>query len=405
MSTPPQGTRKRLDHIDAMRPIKQAAVISTHALIFFAPLATSTLATGVIMLTRFSRDAFLFVSASMLAYSYRESARIDYGIYAKRRLISVGLPYVVWTVLYFLFTSATPTSGFPYYSLSAHAVLSLHGAHYFWHLLATGYFHLYYLLVILEFYAIFPLLLFALRRAARWHVKIMWASVIWQVLYGWALVAHPLGLHVPGMVQTRLIISYPVYLVGGVIVALHLDDVHDWIVRHARGLVAATLGGVALGEGLLVLGRHVGLPSLLWTGSNVFAPFILPYNIGAILCVYLLGVFLVAPRRGPLTRSLVQSGSDNSYGVYLSQMIWIPILGRVFGALHLNWPWELRAPLALVIVYSMGLLLSTILARTPVSKAVVGRSRVSWATLRPHRVRTAHWHPDRGDGPLEVAAD
>ena len=33
-----RGTRQRLDHVDAMRPIKQSAVISTHALIYFAPL-------------------------------------------------------------------------------------------------------------------------------------------------------------------------------------------------------------------------------------------------------------------------------------------------------------------------------------------------------------------------------
>ncbi|MDE3009172.1 MAG: hypothetical protein KGI14_09140, partial [Acidobacteriota bacterium] len=67
----PSGTRQRLDHVDAMRPIKQSAVISTHALIFFSPLSTSFTAGALLTLTHFSRDAFLFVSACMLAYSYR----------------------------------------------------------------------------------------------------------------------------------------------------------------------------------------------------------------------------------------------------------------------------------------------------------------------------------------------
>ena len=35
---PVSGTRKRLDHIDAMRPVKQAGVVSTHTLLFFAPV-------------------------------------------------------------------------------------------------------------------------------------------------------------------------------------------------------------------------------------------------------------------------------------------------------------------------------------------------------------------------------
>ena len=52
----------------------------------------------------------------------------------------------------------------------------------------------------------------------------------------------------------------------------------------------------------------------------------IPYTVGAILSVYLLGVFLVSPRRSPRTRAAVKSGSDNSYGIYLSQLIWIPVL-------------------------------------------------------------------------------
>ena len=69
------GTRRRLDHSDAMRPVKQAAVISARTLLFFAPVGAGLSVTGLIMLTRFSRDAFLFVSACMLTYSYRELAK------------------------------------------------------------------------------------------------------------------------------------------------------------------------------------------------------------------------------------------------------------------------------------------------------------------------------------------
>ena len=53
------------------------------------------------MLTRFSRDAFLFVSACMLAYSYRDVERINFRSYFKRRFMSVGVPYLAWTVIYF----------------------------------------------------------------------------------------------------------------------------------------------------------------------------------------------------------------------------------------------------------------------------------------------------------------
>ena len=404
-SVPAKGTRKRLEHIDAMRPIKQAAVISTHALIFFAPIGTSILATGVIMLTRFSRDAFLFVSACMLAYSYRDAPRINYVHYSRRRLLAVGLPYVTWTVIYFFFTIATPRAGFPYYSFHLARAFSATGWHYFWHLLATGYYHLYYLLVILEFYAIFPLMLKAFRRVPRWHVPIMVLAVAWQVLWGAALAAHPFGFTVRGVIQTRLIISYPVYLVGGVIVALHLDAVHDWIVSHARAIVLATLGAVALGETLWVASHHVDVPLWLRTGPFVFSPMMLPYNVGAILCVYLLGVYLVSPRRRVTTRAAVQSGSDNSYGVYLSQLLWIPMLARLRTSWGIHAPWEVVAPVALVLVYALGFVFTAVMTRTPVARAVTGRSREPWSTLIPHRIRASTWREDRGDGPLDVTRD
>ena len=43
-SAPSSGTRKRLDHIDAMRPVKQAGVVGTHTLLAFAPVAATVAA-------------------------------------------------------------------------------------------------------------------------------------------------------------------------------------------------------------------------------------------------------------------------------------------------------------------------------------------------------------------------
>src|ERR1700691_1002655 len=51
--------RKRLDKVDAVRPMKQAGVISTHVLTFFAPAASSVSTGAVMLLTHFSREGFL----------------------------------------------------------------------------------------------------------------------------------------------------------------------------------------------------------------------------------------------------------------------------------------------------------------------------------------------------------
>jgi hypothetical protein len=45
--------RQRLDQVDAMRPMKQAGVIITHVLTFFAPAASSVSTGAVMLLTHF----------------------------------------------------------------------------------------------------------------------------------------------------------------------------------------------------------------------------------------------------------------------------------------------------------------------------------------------------------------
>ncbi len=405
-TTPPKGTRKRLEHIDAMRPVKQAAVISTHTLVYFAPLATSTTVVGLVMLTRFSRDAFLFVSACMLAFSYRDTVTMKLGSYFKRRFIAVGVPYLAWTVIYYFYTALSEERSFPYYAFRGSGAFSVAGLHHFVHLLWTGYYHLYFLILIMEFYVLFPLLLMLVRRYARWHWRILAVAAIWQLAFGVLVSAHYFGFQLNGFTQTRLVISYPIYLVGGVIVALHLDTVHRWIVDHARLIISLTALSALVDEALSYLGRYPWLPPYVRTGPYVFSPMVVPFNVGAILCVYLLGVYLVSPNRAVRTRAAVQSGSDNSYGVYLSQMLWIPFLVRLRANLGFHVSWVIAAPLALVTVYLVGFVFTALMARTPVAKAVTGRSRVSWASLKPRRFHSDDdLRGDTGDGPLDLVLE
>jgi peptidoglycan/LPS O-acetylase OafA/YrhL len=402
-SEPAKGTRKRLDHIDAMRPVKQAAVISTHALIYFSPVGAGLLTIDGLVLTHFSREAFLFVSACMLTFSYRDHDRVATKQYWGRRFMAVGVPYLVWTLIYFIFVGLTNVKGFPFYSVSASYFFSTKGLHHLLDLTVQGYYHLYYLLIIMEFYVLFPLLLKYLKRWTSRHVLIMALVLAWQILFSVAVSYRLLGVIRPGFWQTRLILSYPLYLIGGIIVALHLDDVHAWVVRHSRGIIVTT---VVCAVGALALNNihHKGFFDIvIRPGGNPFAVTVIPYTVGAILCVYLLGVFLVSPDRHLRTRAAVKSGSDNSYGVYLSQLIWIIVLLRIWHHFKFDPPFPIGPLIAVVIVYSCGFIFTALVARTPFARAVTGRSRASWSSYLPTRrgVRSKI-DEDAGDGPLDL---
>src|SRR6202034_1045155 len=75
-------------------------------------------------------------------------------------------------------------------------------------------------------------------------------------------------------------------------------------------------------------------------------------------------------------------GADDSYGVYLAQMV--SILGlQGLGWRHLEEvvPWPLLIALTVVLVFILSCLLTEVLARTSFAEALTGRKREPWQTL------------------------
>src|SRR4029077_14184509 len=138
---------------------------------------------------------------------------------------------------------------------------------------------------------------------------------------------------------------------------------------------------------------------LLGYGSDPFQPSVIPFNVCVIALGYLAGMSLGGARgargcRGPgghgwwrRTRAAVRIGSDNAYGIYLAQMIFITSLGalgwKTFIGVAPFWVW---LPLTVAIAYVGGILLTALLARTPLAVPLTGRKQVPWSTLLPRRV-------------------
>jgi peptidoglycan/LPS O-acetylase OafA/YrhL len=387
------GTRKRLDHIDAMRPIKQAGVVGTHSLLAFAPVASLGVGASL-MLLHVTREAFLFVSACMLAYSYKGLGSGGLSTFYRRRFVAVGIPYLCWTVIYFLVTLPQVSTGV---SGSLEHLAYLAG---------TGYYQLYYLLVIMQFYLIFPLAAALINRAKGHHGAVLLVSGLLQVavvsLEHWSM----LPAAFDGFWATREVIFYQFYLVAGMIVAIHLDEVHRWLSHHIRLVISFTAASAVAAEVWFYLST-TDLSRWLGSSADAFQPIVIPFNIGAIACIYLAGMALVDRRRSRRVRAMVQSGSDNSYGVYLAQMLFIIALTWVgWGRLAPVVSWPVLALVTLAIVFLGCVALTGVLARLPLAKALTGRSRAAWPSWMPRRSGAGRVRePERteeGASPLQI---
>jgi peptidoglycan/LPS O-acetylase OafA/YrhL len=378
--------RRRLDQVDAMRPIKQAGVVSTHSILYFAPAAASGApgaAGAVLLLLHVSREGFFFISACMLTYAYADMRMGGLRRFYWRRFVSVGIPYLCWTVIYFLYL--LPRS---HYASVAVALERLAGT------AETGYYQLYFLVVIMEFYLVFPLVLMLLRRTRGHHGLVIVTAVAVQVTMSILIHWHLLPTLMRDYQQEDAL-SYPLYLIGGAVVAFHLEEVHAWVCGHVRLIVALTVTAALAGEGIYFLAQD-GVTAALGSGSDPYQPSVIAFNVGAIACGYLAGVALVRPWRSRRTRAVVRLGSDDAYGIYLSQMLFITALSW-FGWKRLNgvMPWPLLCALTVVIVFACCITLTSLLARTPLAVPLTGRQQQPWPSLIPRRGHAEQAGPEQ----------
>jgi peptidoglycan/LPS O-acetylase OafA/YrhL len=395
--SPGRLTRQRLDHVDAMRPVKQIGVVATHSLVAFAPAGSGLAAGATLMLLHVTREAFLFISACMLTYSYYDLKRSELRRFWRRRFVTVGIPYLCWTLIYF-------AVGIPGSNRSATGELAHLGF-----LVLTGYYQLYFLVVLLQFYLLFPLFVWLLRRTTGRHALVFAVSCALEVAYLALMRWHVLPPGLRNFDASREIMSYQFYLVAGALAAVHYREFDAWVRRHRRGIIAAAVVTAAASElWYFVQGTHtVHLGSGL--ASDPFQPITVPYNVAAILVIYLIGVALVSPARSRRTVVLAHVGSDDSYGVYLSQMLFIDALVALgWGHLSRVIPWPVLLLITVAGVFLLSCVLTEVLARTPIAEWLTGRKQEPWHTLVPGWVRrrtTASAPKEAPDAPPPSALD
>jgi peptidoglycan/LPS O-acetylase OafA/YrhL len=196
-------------------------------------------------------------------------------------------------------------------------------------------------------------------------------------------------------------LSYLLYLIGGGVVAFHLEQADAWVRRHARLIIAYTVVAALAAEAVYFLAAR-GV-TVFGSGNDPFQPSVIPFNVGVITCGYLAGVALVRPGRSRRTQAAVRIGSDNSYGIYLSQMLFLVIMTTAgWPRLDSVLPWPLVCLLLVAVVFACCITLTALLARTPLAVPLTGRKQQPWSTLLPRRER-AETVPGAEPGEPELA--
>jgi peptidoglycan/LPS O-acetylase OafA/YrhL len=355
-----------LEPVDVMRGVTVAGVISVHVVAFTTD-AASPLGGAVLALLHVNREVFLLLSAFVLTYAYHSRPRWKLTSFWRHRYWLVVVPYVTWSAIYCL-TDGGPLT--PVSSLAHRFVVDL--------VTGTAYYHLYFLLLSMQLYAVFPLLLRLVKSTRRHHLELLVGSFAAQVAlstvfhYGLA----PTGvLGWWGRHADPLLVSYQFYVVAGAVAAAHLEDLGRWAARHRRQLLALVGGGALVGLGSYVVDLGLGGMSPA-RGAEVFQPAIVLEATVVGLGLYGLGQW-VCERRSRRVDRVLRTTADASFGVYLAHPLVLQgalALASATGLLAIT----ARLGTAVTLIVDLGVVVPLIYGLTTVA---IGAARRTTASL------------------------
>ena len=341
-----------LHSVDLVRVLTVSLVISVHT-VSQQPGGTGLTNGALLTVMHVSREVFFLLTAFVLCYSYRNRAPRSWPSFWRRRYWLIGVPYLVWSLIYFLALGNGWAPG-----VFAREVLT-----------GTAQYHLYFLLVSMQLYLVFPLLRWMLRATAGRHGVLLTAAVLYQV-------AAYAVLH-----ADALLVSYLGFVVAGGIAASHADEFFALTRRHLSTILTGTAVVLAAGVGwVLVQVELLGRTTV--TASEVFQPMVAVESFAVGVSFLALG--LAWQDRGTPGRRWIRGTADASFGVYLAHPLLLQgvlALSTATGltALATRSPGLLVTVIALLLVVPLVYLTCAAavasIRRTPLSLPLTGHAR------------------------------
>jgi Predicted acyltransferases len=325
-----------------------------------------------------TRMAFMFITGFVLFYVYYER---DYNVFGfwKKRFLLVGIPYLFWNIAYLLFIRAVYS---PDLFHSFGSFLNLFGES----LSRGNLFYMYYILVTLQFYLFFPLMLALLSKFEKQHIHmIIWSFLIQLGAMAWITFEMPKlnTSHWPYLLSHSgsLMLPYLCYFVAGGLAARHYRPIGNYLDKHIRFLTALFVTGFVLMMGHYIFVRTVFHYSYAMSIS-VQQPVYLPYALLYIGLIMYSGRLWNRLRKRAGMRHfnrVVTLASRTSFGIFLIQPFPIYIINQ-FVAPSLEgrrWLFYMSLPAAVLFVYFSSMFLAACLLKLPVLSYIIG-IRLKW---------------------------
>ncbi|PPJ15273.1 acyltransferase [Nocardia nova] len=376
----PQPSRPYLHQVNLFRILTFACVIAVHV-IDRSSDPNNVSANGAMVLLHFPREAFFTLTGFVLIYQYADRS-FEAPHFWRRRFALVGIPYVIWSVFYWGYSVV---AGIHQESVAG-AIRRLAVE------LATGeaWYQLYFLLVSMQIYLLFPLLLRFVRWTAGHHRWVLGTSALVQLGMLWALTHPPTLTGMPAQLWNHLyvtVLPYQFYILFGAVAAWHIGTVDRAVRRFGPLLIVGTLLGAAAAEWLYR--RAVAGGTTPWQADNVFNPYMAVYFLALIVGLYTVSTWWswLRPKYRIVGR-ISRYGADRSFAVFLMHPIVLELLIPLYPRLHDAVGAAGATVLLFVAVLAVTLAVVGLVRHAPGSIYLTGRARIEGPIPLVRRLRS-----------------
>jgi len=354
----------RITAINLVRVFVIALVITTHIGASNA-LYGSQFSGAIWMVSHVSRFLFIALTALVLLYNYGPTRPFNMKTFYLKRFTLVLIPYATWTLIYQV-----------RWGLQQHSVVDFLRV-FFENLLTAGaMYHLYFLLISMQLYLLFPLIRYVYGKVKRWPWHILAISIILQVVITFLMQYHP---DVPGLSwwlahPDNYVMTYQLYAVCGLLVAAHLNHIQRFTLANLPAIawIAATVTVI----GQIIYYTEIGLGVPIVDASAVTFPYLIVVSLSYGLLAF--GLAFRWVQMGEPSGKPIASVAEDSFGIYLCHPFFLTLFagwwqpqthGYITGIIVLV--------VGLPLVYATSFVFSEIARRTPLSIFLTGRHRVS----------------------------
>lgn len=303
--------KPRLFELDIVRAGAIAAVLIQHGTASATVDLPASSRTQILyeLINRMSYYAvflFIFLSGLVLFYSYMDTWKVkDIWTFYRKRLQYIVIPYLIWSIFYYVYYPAiTPGLGIELDGLKFLKQLQ-------W---GETWYHLYFMIIILQFYALFPLIVTIAKywKAFRNYLW-LFGLLVQAGAYIFYQYVHPFDHRV-----TLFVTFIGLFCIGGSI-GMHYDKFIAWATRNIWWITAVT---TALG--LTFAGLNILAKFNVYYGQHLFEVLFNAYAIGIGVSFIWIGRHLLTA--APKLAKVLSSMGAASFGIYFIhpavQIIW-----------------------------------------------------------------------------------